>query len=480
DGEAEDLPGRVFRSGAPLLFAAVRPDPRLAADPAVSGFRERVGASSLLLVPLRARDRVVGVLAVVRGEESPPYGAEDEVALQQLADLAALALENARLYAEARAARKRTEALAEEASKDRQWLEAVLDWLPTPLFLVEQGAHRVLYANRAADVLAGGVFPRGEDEESFCRQFACADSDGKPLSREQLPSVRASRGEEVRGYQMTWTLPSGTRSLLVNARLLRAGLGHPATAMVCLEDVTSLKRAQAELEEAIRVRDTFLSIAGHELKTPLTTLQLQIQSLGRMAMSGRPMDVDKSVQKIEAAHRQTERLAVLIGQLLDVSRINAGRLRLDLQPLDLAALVRDVTERFTDEGERVGSELQVSAQGRWVGRWDRERLDQVLSNLLSNALKYGRGKPVEVWLEGDEHHARLHVRDHGIGIAPEDQARIFDRFERAVSDRHYGGLGLGLWIVREVVAALGGTIRVESTPGEGSLFTVELPVPVQR
>jgi signal transduction histidine kinase len=279
---------------------------------------------------------------------------------------------------------------------------------------------------------------------------------------------------------MGWHLPSGPKSLLVNARLLRAGHGHPATALVCMDDVTALKRAQAELEEAIRVRDAFLSIAGHELKTPLTTLQLQMQSMGRMALSGKPMDVDKSLHKIEAAHRQTERLAVLIGQLLDVSRINAGRLRLDLQPVDLAALVRDVSARFEDEGERVGSELVVRAAGRWVGRWDRERLDQVLTNLLSNALKYGRGKPVEISLDGDEQYARLVVRDHGIGIAPEDQARIFDRFERAVSDRHYGGLGLGLWIVREVVAALGGTIRVESTPGEGSLFTVELPIPMQQ
>ena len=109
------------------------------------------------------------------------------------------------------------------------------------------------------------------------------------------------------------------------------------------------------------------------------------------------------------------------------------------------------------------------------GKWDRLRLDQIVTNLLSNAMKYGSGEPIEVAMTGTPEAVRLEVRDHGIGIAPEHQSRIFDRFERAVSGRHYGGLGLGLWIVRQILDALGGSIRVRSAPGEGSTFTVELP-----
>jgi len=374
-------------------------------------------------------------------------------------------------------ARKRAEAAVVRASDQHQWLEAVLDSMPMPLILVDPEMGRVTFANRAADALAGGRFPRLLSEVAFCEQFHCRGADGAPLRPELMPWTRASRGEEVRGLQLEWQLPDGsTRSLQTNARLLPAAHGHAATALVTYEDITPVKQVQEALQGAIRVRDAFLSIAGHELKTPLTTLQLQIQSLGRIAVQEGKISFETAARKVESANRQTERLAVLISQLLDVSRIHAGRLSLELQPLDLAALVREVCARFEDEAERVGAPLKVHAEGRWVGMWDRERLDQVLTNLLSNALKYGRGRPVEVSLEGDEKQALLSVRDHGIGIAEADQLRIFDRFERAVSDRHYGGLGLGLWIVREIISALGGHIRVESTPGAGSCFRVDLPV----
>ncbi len=119
--------------------------------------------------------------------------------------------------------------------------------------------------------------------------------------------------------------------------------------------------------------------------------------------------------------------------------------------------------------------MTFTTAGPLVGNWDRGGLEQLLSNLISNALKYGEGKPVDVIIESDAHFARVVVKDRGIGISAEDQARIFDRFERAGSVRHYGGFGLGLWISRRVVQALGGAIRVESAPGQGSTFTVELP-----
>lgn len=232
-----------------------------------------------------------------------------------------------------------------------------------------------------------------------------------------------------------------------------------------------IERRQNDALEAIRVRDEFMSIASHELKTPLTALGLQVQSLLRKGES-MPEDTRKRVQAIV---RHLVRLEHLIGNLLDVSRIASGRLTLERSEVDLAALVREVAARFEDEAKRAGGNIEVTAGEPVLGDWDSFRLEQVVTNLLSNALKYGGAKPISVVVEGDATRARLRVRDQGIGIAAEDVERIFGRYERAVSGRHYGGLGLGLYITHQIVHAHGGTIGVESTPGEGACFTVELP-----
>jgi PAS domain S-box-containing protein len=235
-------------------------------------------------------------------------------------------------------------------------------------------------------------------------------------------------------------------------------------------------RLYREAREAVRARDEFLSIASHELKTPLTTLQLQIQGLGRRVRNTRGQPALEALgPRIVTSERQVERLTALINSLLDISRITAGRLDLDLEPVDLAAVVRDATTRFREDLARAGCSLEIQTDGPCVGEWDRIRLEQVVTNLLSNAAKYGASRPIEVKVSADETTAVLTIKDHGIGIPPEHQARIFERFQRAVSDRHYGGLGLGLWIVRQIVEALGGSIRVESEPTVGSTFTVLLP-----
>jgi signal transduction histidine kinase len=146
----------------------------------------------------------------------------------------------------------------------------------------------------------------------------------------------------------------------------------------------------------------------------------------------------------------------------------------------MVGLVRSVVARLNEQALRAGSPIRATLRGKLCGTWDRFRVEQLVTNLLTNAIKYGAGKPVEVAVEEEGEHAVLRVRDHGIGIAAEDQARIFERFERAVSNRHYGGLGLGLWIARQVVEASEGTLAVESTPGEGSCFTVRLPTRCAR
>jgi PAS domain S-box-containing protein len=229
-----------------------------------------------------------------------------------------------------------------------------------------------------------------------------------------------------------------------------------------------------DLKRAIEARDDFLSIASHELRTPLSTLVLQLETL-KHSLARLELD-DKTRGRLDAASRQTLRLGSLIDSLLDVARICSGRLQIDRREADLAHIARLCVERLGDETQRAGVEMRLSAPDSLRGLWDELRMEQVITNLLSNAIKYGDKKPIEVLLERKNGAATLRVRDQGIGIDRENQQRIFDRFERAVSSRHYGGLGMGLYITRQIVEAHGGTISVESLPQQGSTFTVSIPV----
>ncbi|WP_437980226.1 AAA family ATPase [Sorangium sp. So ce117] len=237
-------------------------------------------------------------------------------------------------------------------------------------------------------------------------------------------------------------------------------------------------RLFTEAQEAIERRNEFLLVASHELKTPLTSLTMQAHLLARLLPRFQraevaPERIDAAIQVLD---RQIARLAHLVNELLDVTRLNAGRLTLARAPLDLAALTREVVERMHQQLDDACCRTQLELEGPVVGDWDASRVEQVLINLLSNAIKYGAGSPIHVVVRGLEGRALLVVRDHGMGITETDQARIFERFERAVSDRSFGGLGLGLYIVRWIVTSHGGTIRVESKPGAGAAFIIELPL----
>jgi signal transduction histidine kinase len=223
-------------------------------------------------------------------------------------------------------------------------------------------------------------------------------------------------------------------------------------------------------QEALRVREDFLSIAAHEIRGPITSLHLSIQALRKSSPTSRMMG-----RLLDVIERDDKQLIRLVDELLDVTRIRGGRLHFELEQVDLAEITREVTARLGPDLARSGSSLSVATQGDLVGLWDRTRLDQVVTNLVSNAVKYGLGKPIEVSAEGDDERATLVVRDHGIGIEPRAKERIFDPFARAVSARNYGGLGLGLYIVRTIVDAFGGTVKVDSAPQAGSTFTVVLP-----
>jgi signal transduction histidine kinase len=232
-----------------------------------------------------------------------------------------------------------------------------------------------------------------------------------------------------------------------------------------------------QAQQAVGLRDEFLSIASHELRTPLSTIQLILQSLEGTA---RKLNSNELIPKIQRVLRSVARLAELVTKLLDVTRIGAGQLQLEIEELDFVPVVREIVERFAEPALAAGSLLRIHVPHSLIVRADRSRLDQVVTNLLSNAIKFGDGKPIDVTLQGDASRFQLTVRDQGIGIAPEYSLRIFNRFERAVSTRHYGGLGLGLYITRRIVEAHGGTVQVDSAPGAGAAFTINLPVGAGR
>ena len=258
--------------------------------------------------------------------------------------------------------------------------------------------------------------------------------------------------------------------------VIRSGAALVGYSCMC-RDISEKKRLVDDLQQAVRARDEFLSIASHELKTPLTSLQLQVDGYRRMVeqQPDLPAANAKLAKKMATIAQQTERLTVLIEHLLDVTRVTSGRLVLEPERVDLTDIVRRVLVLFQDGIERAGVTVELRQLVPVMGHWDRLRIEEVVGSLLGNALKYGDHQPVEISVGPVEDRARLVVTDHGIGLSPEERERIFQRFERAVPETHYGGFGLGLWMVRQVVEAHRGSIQVISEKGRGSTFIVELP-----
>ncbi|WP_338023432.1 ATP-binding protein [Archangium primigenium] len=285
-----------------------------------------------------------------------------------------------------------------------------------------------------------------------------------------LLSARAGEEASVEGLEAGaddyMVKPFGARELLARVR------AHLDLARLRRE-VSLAEGREATLREAVHARDDFLSVASHELKTPLAALRLQLETLERML----PAEVRVHAgERIFSVRRQIQRLASLIETMLDVSLVASGRLRIKRQPVDLAVLVADSVAQVREEMARHDCALTFESEASLPGELDALRVGQLVQNLLSNAARYGTGRPVLVRLGRMDGRARLEVVDHGIGVKPEDRERIFHRFERAVSVRHYGGLGLGLWVSRQVVEAHGGSITVSDTPGGGATLTVELPL----
>jgi PAS domain S-box-containing protein len=402
-----------------------------------------------------------------------------------------------RLEAQAEASRAFTSGLDERATLEtvaRRLSELIGDGAlirlvsPDGRWLVPAALHHPDPAREALRREVLRLAPQRIDEGITARVLATGETLRVPeLSRE---FIHAHMKPEY------WPYLEGSTSLLISP-LARRGqvLGHVTLTRdrggqaytredeSLLDDLTH-RAAQAienarlygEAQAAVVARDEFLSIASHELRTPLTSLRLALENLrrvvGRQPLAGAAAG---SIDRVlTASERAGQRLEKLVEALLDVSRIHMGRLQLDLAEVELGAVVAEAASELADELEQAGSPLEVRGEPV-TGRWDPLRLGQVVVNLLANAAKYGAGKPVEVRYGAQGDRAFLQVRDRGIGVDESDQRHIFERFERAVSSQNYGGLGLGLYIVKRIVEAHGGTIRVESARGAGATFYVELP-----
>jgi two-component system, OmpR family, sensor kinase len=231
------------------------------------------------------------------------------------------------------------------------------------------------------------------------------------------------------------------------------------------------------LKEAVRARDEFIAIAAHELRNPMTPILLQVERLLDLARRGSPPEPFADlVQQLDLLRRLIQSYLKRAGTLLDISRITSGKLHLDLVPVNLSRVIDEVLDELSPTARLAGCKIATGVAADVIGLWDQLAIEEIVENLVSNAIKYGAGQPIDVTLARDEAAAWLVVRDRGIGISEEDQARLFGRFERAVAQRRQGGFGIGLWLVRQLVHAMGGEILIKSRSGEGSTFRVTLPL----
>ncbi|WP_437821536.1 sensor histidine kinase [Sorangium sp. So ce1078] len=472
---------------------------------------------SLLCVPILRQAEVVGLLYLENNLLAGAFTSERLAALSLLATQAAISLENARLLASEQVARTAAEAAERRAAFQaeagailsvsldygetlslvaRLLVRSFCDWCI--IDVVEGGeARRTAWAHRdpAKESLLEELQRRYHPGRDWPPPVARVLRTGEPLLfpevteavvREHCEDDGHARLIRELGAQSGITVPLVARGQTIGVLSIVSSTPGRRYGDADLELVQEVARRAAiaidnawlyrAAQEAIRARDEFLTVATHELNTPLTSLTLSLEGLHRALQSGRPWGPQAMGRQVDRALRQAARLCRLNNDLLDVSRIYADRLSLDLAAVDLGAVVDDVVARLKLDLERAGCSVALRDDRRIVGLWDRSRVDQIVTNLLANAIKFGAGKPIEIFLGEEAGIGRLAVRDHGIGIDPARQEQIFERFERAVSDRHYGGLGLGLYIIRRIAEAHGGSIRVQSAPGAGATFIVALPL----
>ncbi len=465
------------------------------------------GDAAVLVAPLVARGTPRGAIAFVVDANPRPFEDEDRAFVERLAHRLAADLDNAGTYGELErtfAAQRFLVSASEQLSESldvatvlaraaRIPLPFLADWCAVDRIESDGALHRVAAAHKdpAKEALVQRFRATVSVDWSSRMAGARAARTGEPtlipvidetvLAAAQLAPEVLQQVAEL-GARSAIAVPLVARGRVIGAVTLVRDDGEPYVprdvdtaqdfgrrVATALDNASLFQRAQA----ALKARDEFLSIASHELRTPLTTAQIMLESLERAAQRGEKYDA--APQKISGAVRQLHRLASLVDGLLDVSRIATGRLSLHKQRVDLAEIVTDMADLLRAESLRKGCTLTSSVVRGAHTEVDRLRIEQVLTNLVGNALKYAPGTPIELAVHEDDGHVRATVRDHGPGIPASELDRVFERFESISPDEANAGLGLGLYIARRICEAHGGALRVQNAEGGGALFTVELP-----
>jgi PAS domain S-box-containing protein len=370
------------------------------------------------------------------------------------------------------------------AQENVEKLNTVVHHLSEGVFFGDQFGNLLLMNSEALRIHG---FAAMEEMKKQVREypdlFALRTAEGADIPVAKWPICRAINGEKFTDFEVELIRKDTGKRAFVSygGTPVYDEKGAFLLAVLTIRDITERKITEQALREAVRSRDDFLSIASHELKTPITSLKLQAQIARRSYESGRetyqPAQVDQIMALIE---RQADRLNRLVDDMLDIAHIRSGRLNVLKETVRLDNVISEVVERFGPILRQAGSAVSFESQTKLEGNWDRVRIEQVVTNLLTNAMRYGNKKPVTVVLSKSSQvpaTARLEVRDLGMGISPDSKDRIFNRFERDVNNNEVSGLGLGLFIARQIVEAHGGRIWAES-PGFnlGSTFIVELPL----
>lgn len=499
--------GHVIHTGKTEFIAVVPDDPQSeqSSEAPKIGRTPNVKLHSSITAPLTARGVTHGAITIANSTSGRTFTSDDVELVTELANRAALAIENARLYGQAQEARKRaeeSEARSALLAAFSETLAASLDYaqtLPRAVqLLVPSQAEWALIDLATKDGVQRVVSIHKDSALNDSLSLApppplCANESARLFAEVDGAKIASLVGAET--YALlnapqtgcVISLPLGVREGLQGRMLFGRGKGCETLTESDLEFGRQLAaraaiavdnaRLYQQATDAIRVRDNLLSIASHELKTPLTSMNLSIDLLRRLAVKATDEQLRAQVGKrVESVWQQLQWLQSLVDELLDVTQIDNGRLDLQRECGDLTAIAREVAERFSSEFEQAGCALRIDSQGDATGRWDRARLEQVVVNLLTNAIKYGGRRPVEVRVKGCDNAVMLVVTDGGIGLAASELDRIFDPFERTDAARNFSGLGLGLYITRHIVESHGGTVSCESEgPGKGATFTVKLP-----
>jgi PAS domain S-box-containing protein len=364
----------------------------------------------------------------------------------------------------------------EDLLKSQQQLALITDSVPALIAYIDS-ERRYRFVNASY----GTWFDRKRDEITGKHM---RDLLGETQFQTIAPHINEALSGQPVNFEMEVTFPkAGKRTLQVDYIPDQPSRGAVRGFFLLAIDITENKRKEQALQDALRSRDEFISIASHELKTPVTSMSMRMQMMERtfQTMGISAFTQEDCERTVRLASRQLNRLTHLIEDMLDISTISTGQLSIEKSEFDLDSLIAEVVHRFQKSSGEAGLKVKMNLEPNIKGIWDRNRMEQVIESLLSNAIKYAPGSPIDITLKSrPDGRIHLTIQDYGPGIARDEQERIFERFERATPHTSVSGLGLGLFIVKEIIRLHGGDIWVESKTGHGAKFAIELPTHIKR